>query len=159
MHGFFTPFGFGITLDAPHHRALARTRAALLAEGFGIVSEVDLGATLQARLGADIGSYVLLGVCSAPLAFQALREDRDVGLLLPCTVAVYDRDDGRTVVTAMDPVTLFATAANRALMPLGAEAASRLRRAFETVMQSESGVAAPMQSAPAASAEVVEEIC
>lgn len=159
MHGFFTPFGFGITLDAPHHRALTRTRAALLAEGFGIVSEVDLAATLQSRLGADVGSYVLLGVCSAPLAFQALREDRDVGVLLPCTVAVYDREDGRTVVAAMDPATVLATAANRALLPIGAEAASRLRRALEIVVEAEGGVAAPMRSAPSATPEVVEEIC
>lgn len=157
MHGFFLPYGFGITLDMPHQRALARTRAALLAEGFGIVSEVDLAATLHSRLGADIGSYVVLGVCSAPLAFQALRADRDVGMLLPCAVAVYDREDERCVVAAVDPASLLALTANPDLEPIGAEAASKLRRVLQSMVELDRAVASPVSMAPAR--ESVEEIC
>src|SRR5215471_811226 len=95
-------YGRQITLPVPFHETVDRTRAALAAQGFGILTEIDVRATLKAKLGEDMEDYVILGACNPPLAHRALDIDRRIGLLLPCNVVV--RADGdNSIVETLDP--------------------------------------------------------
>ena len=103
-------YGTHITLDAPFGEAVARVRAALAGQGFGVLTEIDVTATMRAKLGEQMEDYVILGACNPPFAHQALGIDRSIGLLLPCNVVVRAGSDG-TVVEALDPQVMrfFAT--------------------------------------------------
>ncbi len=130
-------YGFGATVALPFPEALERTREALIGEGFGILSEVDLGATLRQRLGVEIPPYVILGACNPPLAHRALLAEPDVGLLMPCNVVVYEAPDpSRSVVAARSTSAAFALTRNPALPLVAAQVESRLRRALERVAAS-----------------------
>ncbi|MFB7618665.1 DUF302 domain-containing protein [Kitasatospora sp. NPDC056181] len=94
--------GITTTLDLPFDEAVRQVRDALAEQGFGILTEIDMQATLRARLGEEIEDYLVLGACNPPLAHRALQIDRRIGLLLPCNVVVRTVD-GRTAVEAMDP--------------------------------------------------------
>jgi uncharacterized protein (DUF302 family) len=129
-----TRYGIGTTVNLPYEQAVERTRAALAGEGFGVLTEIDVRATLQAKLGADFRPYVILGACNPPLAQRALGAELDIGLLLPCNVVVYAADEpGRSVVAAMDPVEALALTGNEAIRPLAAEVRERLERALAAV--------------------------
>lgn len=124
-----TPYGIGTTVALPYAAAVERTRDALRAEGFGVLTEADIRATLHEKLGVDFRPYVILGACNPPLAYQALSAERDIGLLLPCNVIVYaDDDPGRSVVAALDPVAALALAGNERVAPLATEVRARLER-------------------------------
>ena len=101
-------FAVSTTLRSSFDDALTRTRAALADQGFGVLTEIDMQATLKAKLGEDMERYVILGACNPPLAHRAVDIDRQIGLLLPCNVVVRsDRDDADTVIVeAMDPQVL-----------------------------------------------------
>ena len=107
---------YGITtrLDLPYEKAVERTRAALKEEGFGVLTEIDVKATLKKKLNADFRKYVILGACNPPLAHRALQAELEIGLLLPCNVIVYE-EDGGTVVSAFDPMVAMSMAENPAL--------------------------------------------
>ena len=94
-----------VYLDADFATAVARIREASAEQGFGILTEIDVKATLKAKLDHDMEDYVILGACNPPLAHRALRADRTIGLLLPCNVVVR-RDGDRTAVQALDPGTM-----------------------------------------------------
>ena len=129
-----SPYGIGITVPLPYELAVERTREALGAEGFGVLSEIDVRATLKKKLDADFRPYVILGACSPPLAHQALTAERDIGLLLPCNVIVYAADaPGTSVVAALDPVEALKLARNDAIAPLAEEVRGRLTRALDAV--------------------------
>ena len=96
-------FGMSVRVDAPLDQALERTRAALADQGFGILTEIDVAATLKAKLDVDVPPQVILGACNAPLARQGLQIEPDLGLLLPCNVVVRTDDDGQTLVSALNP--------------------------------------------------------
>lgn len=114
--------------------ALERTRQELAKEGFGILSEIDVAATLQTKLGASFRPYVILGACNPQLAQRALTAEPDVGVLLPCNVVVYAAEAaGRTVVSAVDPETSLARIGNEALRPVAGEVKARLRRVLDGV--------------------------
>ncbi|MGW1269267.1 DUF302 domain-containing protein [Streptomyces sp. NPDC002491] len=121
-----------VHLDADFATAVARTRDALVAQGFGILTEIDVTATLKTKLGrdaADFEDYVILGACNPQLAHRALETDRSIGLLLPCNVVV--RADGdHTVVQSLDPNTMVALTGLDALHPVAEEAARRLDAAL-----------------------------
>ena len=152
------PYGFGTTIDLPHAEALRLTRESLVAEGFGVLCEIDLAATLHAKLGVHVEPYVILGACNPPLAHRALEVEREVGLLLPCNVVVYATDTpDRCVVAMLDPERALTLAGNDDLRPVAAEAAARLRRALLAVERS--GAAARRPVPAAQSEEIVEEIC
>jgi uncharacterized protein (DUF302 family) len=124
-------YGFGTTLPVGYEVAVPLARAALAREGFGIVSEVDLARTLHEKLGVEIPPYVLLGVCNPSLARQALEADPDIGLLLPCTVAVRGAAvPGQANLLALDPVAALGLAARPDLAPLAREIRERLERAI-----------------------------
>ena len=97
------PSGLKKVLRSGFDEALARVPDALKTEGFGVLTEIDVKDTLQRKLGADFRRYRILGACNPPLAHRALQADLDVGVLLPCNVVVYEGDDGRAVVSAVDP--------------------------------------------------------
>ena len=119
-------FHLSASSDLPYEHAVSRVRQALTDHGFGVITEIDMRATLAAKTGADIEPYLILGACSPKLAEQALAADPRVGVLLPCNVTVSTRD-GRTYIGAMDPAVLTAFDATGALAPVAREAAERLR--------------------------------
>lgn len=125
-------YGFGRKVNLPYGQAVDQVRAALQAEGFGVLSEIDVQRTLKEKRGVDFRPYVILGACNPPLAHQALEAELDLGLLLPCNVVVY-ADDGGAVVEAMDPETVLGLVGNPRLQPIAQEVKARLQRAIERV--------------------------
>jgi len=128
------PYGFGTTVALPYDQAIERTRAALTEQGFGVLTEIDVQKTLKEKLDADFRPYVILGGCNPSLAHQALQTDLGIGLLLPCNVIVYDNGDGTSTVEALDPeVALGIVGDNPAIANVAHEAATRLRRAVDSL--------------------------
>ena len=129
-----SPYGIGITVPLPYDRAVQRTRDALAAEGFGVLTEIDVRATMKKKLDADFRPYVILGACNPPLAHRALTAERDIGLLLPCNVIVYADDvPGRSVVAAMDPVEALQLTGNDAIAPVAEDVKARLTRVLQSI--------------------------
>lgn len=127
-------YGMATTVDLPYERAVERTREALTAEGFGVLTEIDVRATLKKKLDADFRPYVILGACNPPLAHRALVAEQNIGLLLPCNVVVYAADEeGRSVVAAVDPEVSIGRVGNDALVPVAADVKERLRRVLDAV--------------------------
>jgi uncharacterized protein (DUF302 family) len=126
---------YGITTKLPG-RTLADARSlvekALKEQGFGVLTEIDVQATLKQKIGADFRPYVILGACNPQLAHRALSGDLGVGLLLPCNVALWGEDDG-TVVSLVDPQAMFRVVENPQLQPIADEATRRLRAAFDAL--------------------------
>ncbi|MFD4907313.1 DUF302 domain-containing protein [Kitasatospora purpeofusca] len=124
--------GIAVTLDLPFTEAVEQVRAALAEQGFGVLTEIDVRATLRAKLGEEIEDYLILGACNPPLAHRALEADRHIGLLLPCNVVVRAVDGG-TLVEAMDPQLLVQVAGKPELAAVADEAATRLRAALDAL--------------------------
>jgi uncharacterized protein (DUF302 family) len=122
-------YGTSVTLGAPFAEAVSRVRAALAAQGFGVLTEIDVTATLKAKLGEQMEDYLILGACNPPFAHQALGIDRSIGLLLPCNVVVRAADDG-TVVEALDPQVMVTLTGRPELKPVADEVARRLAAAL-----------------------------
>lgn len=111
-----------------------RVREALAEEGFGVLTEIDVRATLKEKLNADFRRYQILGACNPPFAHQALKADGDIGLLLPCNVVVQEGDrPGTTIVEAVDPVVQLSVADNEDLPPLARQVRSRLVTVLDRV--------------------------
>jgi uncharacterized protein (DUF302 family) len=122
-------YGTSVTLDIPFADAVGRVRAALQEQGFGVLTEIDVTATLRARLGEQIEDYLILGACNPPFAHQALDIDRSIGLLLPCNVVIRAAADG-TVVEALDPQIMVTLTGRPELKPIACEVARRLADAL-----------------------------
>ena len=127
-----TKYGFTTRLDLPYERAVERVTAALKEEGFGVLTEIDVKATLKQKLNADFRKYIILGACNPPLAHRALQAELVIGLLLPCNVIVYEEGDG-AVVSAIDPVSAMSMVENPALQEVAATVKAKLHRAVETL--------------------------
>ncbi|BFV60605.1 DUF302 domain-containing protein [Kitasatospora sp. CMC57] len=125
-------YGIPVTLDLPFPDAVGRVRAALAEQGFGVLTEIDVRATMQAKLGEEMEDYLILGACNPALAHRALQTDRRIGLLLPCNVVVRAAD-GRIVVEVMDPQLMVSITEQPALESVADEAAARLRAALDTL--------------------------
>lgn len=124
-------YGLKKTVSLDFEEADSRIREALKEEGFGILTEIDVKATLKEKLDVDHRPYRILGACNPPLAHQALTAEIDVGLLLPCNVVVYEGDEeGTSVVAVMDPEVQLAPAHNPKLEALAADVRVRLKRAL-----------------------------
>ena len=124
------PYGFGIRTSLSPEQAEHEVRRALAEEGFGVLTEIDVAATMKAKLGVERPPYKILGACNPSLAHRALSCDEQIGLLLPCNVVVYE-DDGGSVVAFMDPVAALGIVGNDALKPIADEARARLLRVRE----------------------------
>jgi uncharacterized protein (DUF302 family) len=133
MQATTIPYGMTTTIDLPYEQAVERTREALGREGFGVLSEIDVRATLKKKLDVDVEPYVILGACNPPLAHRALSSERNIGLLLPCNVVVYAEGPDRSVVAAVDPEVSLGRVDNDALAPLAAEVKAKLRRVLDTL--------------------------
>ena len=127
-------YGSTITTALGFDDAVERTRTALADNGFGVLTEIDVQATLKNKLDQDMEQYLILGACNPQLAHQALGVERDIGLLLPCNVVVR-RDGERTVVQALDPQVMVSLPGRPELQPVADEAAKRLRAALQAVAE------------------------
>lgn len=131
-----TPYGLGMTVDLDYPRAVERTKEELSKEGFGVLSEIDISATLKKKLDVDFRPYVILGACNPPLARRALTAERELGLLLPCNVIVYADDaPGRSVVSAMDPEAALELTGNPQVAEVAREVKERLERVVRGVAE------------------------
>jgi uncharacterized protein (DUF302 family) len=131
-------YALSTTVRMPFAQALEATRAALGDQGFGVLTEIDLAATLKEKIGADIAPQVILGACRPPLAKAALDAEPSIGLLLPCNVVVRAVDDESVLVEAMDPDIMVTLTANDALAEVAADARQRLAAALDSLAASES---------------------
>ena len=121
------------TVARPFADTLAATRASLADQGFGILTEIDIQATLKAKLDVDVEPQVILGACRPPLAHAALQVEPSIGLLLPCNVVVRALDDDTTLVEALDPKVMVSLTQNDALSSVADEAAQRLAAALDAL--------------------------
>lgn len=129
-----TEYGISTTVDLEYGQAVERTKEELSGEGFGVLSEIDIAATLKKKLDVEFRPYVILGACNPPLAHRALTSERDLGLLLPCNVIVYAADEeGRSVVAAMDPEAALELTGNPEVRDIAREVKARLERVLEAV--------------------------
>ena len=129
-----TRYGIATTVPLEYDRAVERTKEALGAEGFGVLTEIDVAATLKKKLDVDFRRYIILGACNPPLAYSALTAERDIGLLLPCNVVVYADDvPGRSVVAVLDPVEALQLTGNEKNRPLAEDVKARLTRVLEAI--------------------------
>jgi uncharacterized protein (DUF302 family) len=125
-------YGITVRTDLPFAEAAAQVREALKEQGFGVLTEIDVQATLREKLGEEMGEYLILGACNPPLAHRALATDISIDLLLPCNVVVR-AESGQTVVEALDPMTMVAVTGEPSLTAVAEEAASRLRAALSAL--------------------------
>lgn len=125
-------YGLGMTVALPYAEAITRTKAALKEQGFGVLSEIDVKATLKEKRNVDFRPYVILGACNPALAHRALQTELDIGLLLPCNVVVYEVDGG-SMVEAIDPVRALDIVGTPELQAIAAEAKALLLKALEAV--------------------------
>ena len=127
-------YGIRITLPVRYETAVAQASEALKAEGFGVLTSIDVRQTLKAKLNRDFRQYVILGACNPVLADRALHAELEIGLLLPCNVIVYETADTQSVVAAMAPmVALGIVGDNPELLAVATEADERLRRALTSL--------------------------
>ena len=122
-------YGRRIVVDAPFEETVERVRAAFAEEGFGVLTEIDVQATLKAKLDRDLERYLILGACNPALASRALDADRTIGLLLPCNVVVREEGD-RTVVDALDPLMMAELTGLPEVQQVADEAGDRIDRAL-----------------------------
>jgi len=128
-----TTFGIRKVLRASYDEALVRVPEALKSEGFGVLTEIDVRSTLKQKLGVEFRRYKILGACNPPLAHEALQAELEVGLMLPCNVIVYEGDDGKAVVVAIDPMQTVAASGNPKLATLAETVKQKLTRVIATL--------------------------
>lgn len=127
-----TPYAITRTVETPFDETIERVTDALAGEGFGILTTIDVQATMKQKLDLGIAPYTILGACNPQLASRGLAIEPDLGVLLPCNVVV--RSDGdRTVIAAMEPLAAMALASNPALEPIATEARERIERAVASI--------------------------
>jgi len=123
-----TNLGIQVHLDASYEAAVEQVTAALKEQGFGVLTEIDVKATMKKKLDVDFQKYVILGACNPPLAHRALSAEPAIGLLLPCNVIVYEDEAGGSVVSLVDPIAMLGFVDNPALAPVAQEARTRLEK-------------------------------
>jgi uncharacterized protein (DUF302 family) len=130
-----TSYYLDLNVDLPYEQAIERTVAALKEQGFGVLTEIDVTATLKSKIGVDIEPYIILGACNPSLAYRALSTEREIGTLLPCNVVVQSRNGGGSRILIMDPLAALGLVANDEVTAVATEARERLERVLETLSQ------------------------
>ena len=125
-----TGYTLSATTPLPFHQAVERVRDELKADGFGVLCEIDVQATMKEKLGVDGEPYLILGACNPPLAHQALQAEPELGVLLPCNVVVYERG-GETHISAVDAERMLSIVGNEEIAPVAAEVRRRLAAVVE----------------------------
>lgn len=129
-------YGFHATIPGPFDAAVQRVQEALKAEGFGVLSDIDIRAAMKDKLGQDVPAQRILGACNPPLAYKALQAEADIGLLLPCNVTVRQGPGQDIVVGFLDPALMVQVTQNPALREVADDAAARLRRVRDALQPS-----------------------
>jgi uncharacterized protein (DUF302 family) len=131
-----TRYGLRVDIPLPYERAVERATEALKEQGFGVLTRIDVTATLKQKLDRDFRKYVILGACNPPLADRALHAELEIGLLLPCNVIVYESAPNRSVVSAMAPLAALGVVGNNpVLQSVARDADARLRKAVQALEQ------------------------
>jgi uncharacterized protein (DUF302 family) len=128
-----TKYYFEKTVELSFDDAIVRVTEELKKEGFGVLTEVDIQATLKKKLDVDFRPYKILGACNPPFAYKALQAEHNIGLLLPCNVIVQDAGNGKTEIAAIDPLVSMSKVENPALEPVAAEIKAKLQRVIQNV--------------------------
>ncbi|MDL1911705.1 DUF302 domain-containing protein [Chloroflexi bacterium CFX6] len=128
-----TQIGFTARLKTDFESAVQRVTEALKAEGFGVLTEIDVQETLKKKLNVDFRPYKILGACNPPLAHRALTADAQVGLLLPCNVVVSQEEEGMVEISLVDPLGMLGIVTNPAVEPVAREARERLERVVRSL--------------------------
>lgn len=128
-----TKYYFNKTLDLSLEDATARVKEELMKEGFGVLTEIDMQATLKKKLDVNIRPYRILGACNPPFAHKALQTEPNIGIFLPCNVIVQDAGNGKTEVAAVDPLVAMSRVDNPALEPVAKEVQVKLQRVIENL--------------------------
>ncbi|WP_103665269.1 DUF302 domain-containing protein [Gracilimonas amylolytica] len=124
-------YHFSKTVDLGFDEVIEKTTAALKEEGFGVLTEIDIKATLKKKLDVDFRNYRILGACNPPNAYKALQAEGHIGLMLPCNVIVQEHEDGKVEVSAVDPVTSMQAIENDALGEVAADVRDMLKKAID----------------------------
>ncbi len=131
-----TPYHFSVTVSGEFDEVVDRTKKALAAEGFGVLTEIDVAATMKEKLGVDREPYRILGACNPPMAHQAIEADPAIGVLLPCNVVVRKEGDGRVLVDFMDPEAVLELVGKPGIDKVAGEVRTRLEMARDTLAMS-----------------------
>jgi len=125
-------YGYKRKVSLPFGEAVKKVRSELSKEGFGILTEIDVKATLKKKLGLDYESYIILGACNPPFALKVLKAEKDIGLLLPCNVIVYE-DGGEVFVSAIRPTIAMEIVRNQSLAEVGKTVEEKLKKVVDAV--------------------------
>ena len=124
-------YAFSTVLDTSYEEAVTKVTDALKEEGFGVLTEIDVKATLKKKLDKEFRKYVILGACNPPYAYRTLQADLDVGLLLPCNVIVYETNDRKAYVSALNPVSALEIMKSEEVRKIAEEVSGKLKRVIE----------------------------
>lgn len=125
-------YGFSKTVDMPYEQAIEKVTAELKKEGFGVLTSIDVKETLKQKIDVDFKKYVILGACNPPIAHRALQEEEDLGLLLPCNVVVYEKEN-KTRVSIFDPMVMTWIMENDNMKPIATEVQEKLQRVLKAI--------------------------
>ncbi len=125
-------YGISKTISLPFESAVEKVTDELKKEGFGVLTTIDVKATMKQKLGVDFTKYVILGACNPPFAYQALLAEEQIGLLLPCNVIVYEKA-GRTIISAFNPLVMTKILENEGMDQFAEEVRARLARVIDAV--------------------------